>query len=357
MQTVTLLVKPASSRCNLQCDYCFYRTQIRGGSVGDRGIMTEETAMTLITRAFEEAQRSVRFVFQGGEPLLAGLPFYRRFIEEVRRQNRTDIDVHFSIQTNGTLLNEEWASFLAEEKFLVGVSLDAPIELHDRLRGSGSRLQVQRGIGLLRQYGVPFNILSVITGEAARHPLEFWQELSPYGYLQIIPYIGEDPKFIPSAEELGDFLCHVFDCYAAAFQSGHPVSVREFDGYLNTLRTGVPAGCTTSGCCGGYFTVEADGSVYPCDYYVADEWCMGNVHTSSFAQMEESEAAIRFIRTSREHPQICRGCRWYRLCRAGCRRYREPLPGMHRDCAAYTRFFTHAAPVLLKMAQTLRQKD
>ena len=356
MQDTTILVKPASCRCNLQCGYCFYRTEAQERKVPDRGIMSAETAEILIRRALEEGKCRIHFIFQGGEPMLAGLPFYRRFVKQVRAYNVNRLEVQFALQTNGVLLNEEWAGFLAEEKFLVGVSLDAPSFLHDRQRGVGTHRQVLEGIRCLREYGVSFNVLSVLTREAVHHPQKVWQELSPYGYMQFTPYIGEEECYIPSPEELGIFLCRIFDYYSEAYWAGTPVHVRELDGYLQTLITGMPCGCTNSGSCGGYFTVEADGSVYPCDFYASDEWYMGNIHTSSLGDLADSEVSHRFIRTSLQHPQKCRNCRWYRLCRAGCRRYRETSIGEPQYCAAYKLLLEHAAPMFLKMAQSIREK-
>jgi len=356
MQDITILIKPASCRCNLQCGYCFYRAEAQERSIADRGIMSAETAGILIRRAMEEAKRSVHFIFQGGEPMLAGLPFYRQFVQQVRAYNPNRLEVHFSLQTNGILLNEEWAVFLAEEEFLTGVSLDAPTSLHDCLRGRGTHEQVLEGIRCLREHGVSFNVLSVLTREAVRHPQKVWQELSPYGYLQFTPYIGEKERYIPLSEELGTFLCRIFDYYSEAYWAGKPVHVRELDGYLQSLITGMPCGCTNSGSCGGYVTVEADGSVYPCDFYAADEWYMGNIRTSTLGELADSKISLRFIRTSLQHPQKCRECRWYRLCRAGCRRYRETLTGEPRYCAAYRQLWEHAAPMLLKMAQSIREK-
>ena len=185
MPGITIMLKPASSACNLRCTYCFYREESDSRTCPDRGIMTEDTAKTVIRKVLDYAGHApdsrVSFAFQGGEPTLAGLPFFRNFVRMVRQENKFHIPVEFSLQTNGTTLDEPFAAFFAEEHFLVGLSLDGIRAVHDRYRtdanGQGTYDTVCRASRLLRKYGVPYNILCVVTDALCAHGDAVWNVL------------------------------------------------------------------------------------------------------------------------------------------------------------------------------------
>jgi len=360
MKHVTVLIKPASSLCNLRCSYCFYRETAQNRKTGSHGIMREETAAAVIDRAFAFAEESICFAFQGGEPTLAGLRYFQYFTKQVHHRNKEkQRRIFFTIQTNGVLLKEEWAEFFLRENFLVGLSMDGPEWLHDSMRhdcaGQGSFRAVRNAADLLNRYRVPFNILTVVTAEAAAHPKEVWEALAPYRYLQFIPYIpsGTVDPAVPHPQELANFLKTVLDRYMEAIRTGTPVSVRDFDGYVMMLRGMPPPSCALSGACGGYFTVEADGSVYPCDFYCTDAYLLGNVREASFEEMAESECARSFLKLSLRHPQKCVQCAYYRVCRGGCRRYRDTSAGENMYCDAYREFFSYALPKLRALAEQI----
>lgn len=366
MKTVSVLLKPASGRCNLRCKYCFYEDVSELRQEPDLGFMSEATAEQLISQAAAHAQERISFAFQGGEPMLRGLPFFETFVALERRYLPSHLLVEHSIQTNGTLVNDEWARFFRDNHFLVGLSLDGTKDLHDGNRidhfGKGTWNTVTRSLKLLQTWEVPVNLLCVITGAAARRGQAVYQNLKKLGarYLQFIPCLdpleeerGNRP-FSLSPERYGHFLCTVFDLWYQDWERGDYTSIRLFDDYVHLL-AGQPAGtCATAGTCGRYFVVEGDGSVYPCDFFVLDSWRMGKLGMQTFAELADSERALRFCTEGRGTPRQCANCQWLPLCNGGCRR---DWIGMDRNyhCTALRTFFAYAYPRLRQMAQLERR--
>lgn len=357
MNDITILIKPASSLCNMRCDYCFYTELSKSREVCSYGIMEDSTLQMLVRRAFAFATHSVSFVFQGGEPTLAGLDFFKRAVEYQRKYNFGGIAVYNSIQTNGINIDEKWACFLKENGFLVGISLDGGELIHNKHRklssGEGSYGRVIAGIKVLEAHGVPFNILAVISADSAREPKSVYHALCEYGYLQFIPLIDSTDRYSPKSDEYGRFLTETFDLYYRDIMRGKYVSIRDFDSYINMLRGMPPSSCAMQGRCGGYFTVEADGSVYPCDFYVTDKYKMGNILKSSFFTLSKSEVAANFIESSSTLSEECKSCSWRPLCRGGCRRHREPFPSLFKFCKAYKYFFENSYGKMLKIVDML----
>ena len=359
MQHLTILVKPASSLCNMRCDYCFYHDVSSHREVRSYGIMSDDVLDKLIRRAFAFAERSVSFVFQGGEPTLAGIDFFKRAVAYQKKYNSRGIAVYNTIQTNATLIDEELAAFFKANKFLVGVSLDGDKALHDAYRrfpdGSGSFDRVTSRIELLKKHGVDFNILAVISKKSALAAKKIYYALREYKHLQFIPLIDdfgkESTDLSLSAEDYGRFLTDTFELYYRDILAGEYVSVRDFDSYVNMLRGYPPSSCAMQGKCGGYFTVEADGSVYPCDFYVTDDYKIGNINESSFFSLAKSERLSDFINGSVCTIEECRACKWFKLCRGGCRRHREPFPAITKFCKAYTDFFENCYEKMRRIAE------
>ncbi|MDD4140537.1 MAG: anaerobic sulfatase maturase [Eubacteriales bacterium] len=358
MPPLSLLIKPASSLCNLRCRYCFYHDLSSNRSVASYGLMSDAVLNQVLDRAFEQTSDALSLAFQGGEPTLCGLDFYRKLVAEVDRRNTRRIPVQYAIQTNGQVIDADWARFLAEHRFLVGLSIDGPAAMHDALRvdaqGNGSHKRAMQAAAHFKAQGTEFNVLAVVSDLLARHPDKVYRFFSQQGfqYLQFIPCLaplGTDPKDDPHAvrpERFGAFLIRVFDLWFADLASGKPVSIRLFDNYVRMLAGEAPEQCGLSGVCTCQMVIEADGGVYPCDFYVNDTWRLGDVFANSFADLLQSEKAQSFVAQSRPVPDHCQACRWYPLCRNGCRRDRldsdTNAPGINRLCAAYESFFAHA---------------
>lgn len=355
MPPVNVLIKPASSACDMACEYCFYRDVACHRQKDFQGMISLETMEKVIAGAMEFAEGSCSFVFQGGEPTLAGLDFYRSVVALTRKYAKKNVAVSYAIQTNAFRLDEAWCLFFREHNFLVGVSLDGPADLHNLNRkdasGRNTFNRVMRSIELLRQFKVEFNILCVLTGKNARSIERIYRFFRQQGFshIQFIPCIEPldqqrgDKKYHLSVKEYGDFLVRVFDLWYHDLLDGHYTSVRHLDNWLQILLGGHPESCGMRGCCSIQFVVEGDGGVYPCDFYVLDELRLGTVGVNRFQDMALSATAQQFIQCSLPVPEECRQCPYYALCRNGCRRDRvadtEGMPARSYYCSALKYFF------------------
>ena len=365
--SISFLIKPASSSCNMRCTYCFYADVSEHRETQNFGIMSEETAEVVITRAFEAARRQITFAFQGGEPTLAGLDFFENWVRLTQKHNTNNLPVHFAIQTNGLVIDQEWAKFFHTNQFLVGISLDGPKEIHDHYRiladGKGSYKQVMQGTTWLEKEDVEFNILSVVNQTVAKHPTKVYNFFKKQGfkYLQFIPCLdelgqvqGTNPLSVTS-ERYGKFLVQLFDLWYRDWKSGSPVSIRMFDNILQILLTGRPESCDMNGYCTVNAVVEADGSVYPCDFYVTDLWKLGNLHDSSLAELSQIPLATAFVQESLHTDPTCETCPHYQICRGGCKRHKEPkINGQYQAnifCSAYKEFYDATASRFMEIAR------
>ncbi len=373
MPPLSLLIKPASSNCNLRCKYCFYHSIAESRTQSSYGIMSRDMLEILVKKALEYAEGSCTFAFQGGEPTLAGLDFYKELVELQKKYNSKNVKINNSIQTNGMVIDDQWSRFLAANKFLVGISLDGPKDIHDMNRvdtlEAGSFNQVMNTIGLFNEYGVDYNILTVVNAVTARHISKVYNffKKNNFKYLQFIPCLdplnempgGQDYSLTPA--RYSRFLNTLFDLWYQDFISGNGVSIRYFDDLTDMLTGYPPSSCGMAGFCTCYYVVEADGSTYPCDFYVIDEWYLGNIRDSGFDEMRKSQNGIGFVEVSKNIDPECRKCRHFQLCRGGCRRTREPFengkPILNYYCSAYKDFFDHSEDRLKRIAQYLVRRN
>lgn len=367
MRNVNFLIKPASSACNLRCRYCFYEDEAENRSTKNMGLMSEETAEKLLRSAYEEIEPggSVSFAFQGGEPTFAGLDFFRFFTQKARELKPERVGISFAIQTNGTLLNEEWAELFRREDFLVGISLDGFKDCHDLhrvdARGGGTWNRVTRSLAVLKKHGVKVNALCVVTARCARSPEKAYSELKKLGfdYIQFIACmdpIGEERGcrgYSLTPVLYGRFLCRLFDLWYRDWESGNYHSIRLFDDYVHILLGDGAGTCATCGSCGAYFVVEGDGSVYPCDFYVLDEWCMGSLHEAGLKELAASGKSREFLRWGTVKPAECAECRWRRICNGGCKNdwIRDESGEHNYYCSAFRELLDYAMPRLTAIAR------
>lgn len=374
MPAASILIKPASANCNMDCKYCFYKCLSSHREEYSKGFMKEETLETLVREAIAYADGSLTFAFQGGEPTLAGLDFFQKAVELQQKYNNKKLQIENTIQTNGLLIDEKWARFLGEHRFLVGLSLDGPKKMHDRYRkdagGQDTFARIMHSVQLLEQYHVDYNVVTVVTNDTAKQAsflYKFWKR-NHYPFVQFIPCMDEIKRqdgtqersiYAVEPEQYGKFLCELFDLWYADFAVGEAMDIRMFSN-LAQMAAGYPAEeCGMNGCCNCYFVVEGDGSVYPCDFYCMDAWKLGTVN-DGFVQMKTSEKAKAFVEASRPVCAACQECPHFSLCRGGCRRWREPFvdgkPGLNQLCSAYRMFFAHAAERMERLGAYIRQK-
>jgi len=367
MKYINFLIKPASSLCNMRCHYCFYEDIAEKRSCKSMGIMSNETADILIASAFRSAERgtTVSFAFQGGEPTLAGLDYFRHFTQTAKSLCPPNVSLCFSIQTNGILIDEDWVKLFKEHDFLVGLSLDGTKDLHDLNRvdaaGKGTWTKLCRGLSLMQSHKVRVNILCVVTNQCARHPGKVYSSLKKLGvkYMQFIPCMDPSEEergtecYSLQPDRYGDFLCQLFDLWYLDWEKGNYHSVRLFDDYVNMIIDGHPGTCATCGRCGSYFVVEGDGSIYPCDFYVLDLWNTGQLGENSLEQIAESEVSRKFLLWGQDKPGECQACRWRALCNGGCKHdWISSKDGRHNYlCPSFKKFFAHAESRLLAIAR------
>lgn len=370
MGALSVMIKPASGLCNMRCRYCFYMDELENRETGCLGIMREETLEAVLREILRNATGRCVVAFQGGEPTLVGLDFFRKAVELERKLNVNRCAIENVIQTNGMLINEEWAAFFAKEHFLVGVSLDGTKELHNRNRvdaaGEGTFGRVMGAVKLLQKHRVEFNILTVVTAQTCRHARQVYQFFEKNGlpYQQYIACLnplesqrGSYPWSL-TPEAYGQFLKDLFDCWYQDAMAGKPKYNRYFDNLLGILMGHRPEACGMLGFCSAQIIVEADGSVYPCDFYVLDRWKLGNFRTDTLEMIEKKRRELQFIEQSTKHHPDCLQCRWQMLCRGGCRRDRcnsaDGELGKNYFCQSYMAFFEYAYPRLQAMAKYRR---
>lgn len=363
----SLLVKPISADCNLACKYCFYSSKTALYPETKRHRMSDRILRELIAQFMALSLDRASFCWQGGEPTLARLNFYRKAVKYQSLFGLPGQIVENSLQTNGTLIDEEWARFLARYNFLVGVSLDGPRELHDYYRrdhaGRPSYEKVIEGIKWLRNYNVDFNILVLLNRRNIEHPIELYNFLlnHSFRFLQFIPCVERDAdnggpaEYSIHPEQYGRFLCTIFDEWT---REGIPqVYIRDFEDILIAYVSGEAPSCIYSRECGKYVVVEYNGDVYPCDFYVEPQWLLGNLTEQPLEKIIASEkfAEFRFLKI--EMAQKCGDCPWLKYCHGGCPKHWTVL-SLDRNyfCSSYRRLFEHSHRRFLRLKRFVEPK-
>ena len=356
-----LLIKPAGSRCNLRCKYCFYYDTDRffGPPTEARGeAMSLETLDRLVRELLAYRMPQSILCWQGGEPTLCGLDFYRAAVEAEKRHGLDGQVVGNALQTNGLLLDEAWCRFLAQYQFLVGLSLDGPRKLHETYRGRTFDA-VMRAAALMREHRVEFNILCVVSQANVRHGAEVYEWFVEQGFneVQFIPAreAGPDGQALPfsvQGEEFGDFLLAAFERWAR--RDVGAVNERVFNSVLSYYMCGEPNLCTFRSRCGDYMAVERGGELFPCDFYIQPEHKLGELGERPLHEFYTLLRPEAFGGLKAQVDPGCRECEWFGLCHGGCPRDRLPS-GRNAHCAGYRKFFSVAAPRLEGLARQLRR--
>lgn len=366
MYLQSVLIKPASGLCDMRCSYCFYRDETSKREQASYGMMSEDTLKMVIKRMLLQAEGPVNFAFQGGEPTLRGLPFFEKVMEFERRFNQKGVQITNAIQTNGYALDETWCRFLRENHFLVGISLDGTQACHDRFRrsqgGEPTYDRVRRAVRLLDDYGVDYNILTVVNRETAANIREIYQLYKREGwryqqYITCLDPLGEEKGVQPyslTPQDYGQFLVELFELWYKDWRKQKQPFIRQFENYILILLGYLPESCEQRGSCSIQGVVEADGSVYPCDFYALDDYKLGNINDQKFSEILAHEAGKRFLTESWRTSGKCQKCPYVSLCRNGCRRSRvaDPQTGepVNYFCESYRMFFEKTLPRLQEIA-------
>jgi uncharacterized protein len=395
-QPFHVMAKAIGPICNLDCKYCFYLEKEQLYPNNEKWKMSDERLEAFI-RDYIAAQPGpeVSFAFQGGEPTLLGVDYFRKVVayQEKHAQGKR---ISTAFQTNGTLLNDEWGVFLAENNFLVGLSIDGPEAIHNANRvdkkGRDSYKEVIRGLNILRKYKVEFNTLTCVNSITVQHPVKIYKFLKSIGskYLQFIPIVErevdtaaaklgldfaappdleqppenrENPQMSPfavPAEAYGEFLCKIFDEWIK--RDVGKVFVQLFDVALNKWLK-IPGGlCYFAETCGRALAMEHDGDLYTCDHYVYPKYKLGNLMNTSLGELADSPMAQAFGQDKRERlPKYCRDCSVRFACNGECPKHRFTWTpdgewGLNYLCPTYKKFFTHIDPAMQLMADLYRQQ-
>lgn len=359
MPPISVMIKPASGRCNMRCKYCFYYSLANSREVADYGIMNEATAERIIDGALNFAQgERVYFSFQGGEPLLAGKEFFSRFFEYADRKNANNSPIHYALQTNGTLIDGEWIKLFKDNSVLIGLSLDGDREANRYRMEANYAPAFNKSLAAaeaLQSAGVDFNILSVVTGYSAENITSIYRFFTAKGfkYLQFIPCLRpfgdkRESDMYMTVGQYAKYLVTLFNLYFKDYMDGKYTSIRHFDNMVRLFLGQRTEQCGIDGHCSHQFVVEGNGNVYPCDFYCTDEWLLGNIATDDFSSLAKSDKAKRFLMESLSVNPKCKVCEYYKMCRGGgCKRQKED-----RDyCEAYKTFFSLCRPLFYVFAR------
>jgi uncharacterized protein len=368
MQPFTLLIKPSGSDCNIDCRYCFYKDRSAEFGRG-RQRMSDEVLEKLVGDYMRLGFAVSGFAWQGGEPTLMGVDFFRRAVELQKKYGNASQQVSNTLQTNGILLDDEWCRFLHENKFLVGVSIDGPKEFHDYYRldhsGAGTFDRVMRAIENCKQYNVEYNTLTLLNARNVDHPDEVFGFLAGLGvkFVQFIPCVEVNPAtgkiadFSVTPKQYGDFLCRLFDRW---YDYGpRNLSIRDFDSVLSYYVTGRHSICTFDRQCSLYIVIEHTGDAFCCDFFVEPKWRLGNIFETPVVKLAAGSKKRAFARTKKNLCNKCLVCRHLALCRGGCMKDRAPFDKENYGresyfCEAYKRFFDHSIPRFMQIAAGIK---
>jgi uncharacterized protein len=360
--TFHVMVKPRGPICNLNCAYCYYLSKERLYPVSDFRMADE--VLEVFTCQYIEAQRvsEVTFGWQGGEPTLMGLDFFRRVVELQEKYRKPGMRIQNALQTNGTLMDGEWCRFFREQGFLIGLSLDGPRKLHDACRldkgGHPSFDRVMAGLALLKQHGVEFNILATVHAANADCPVEVYRFLRDEAgarFIQFIPIVQREGERVVQRSvkpnQYGDFLIAIFDEWVR--RDVGRVFVQIFDTALAAWMGQRPGLCVFEETCGAALVLEHNGDLYVCDHFVEPRYRLGNILETSLVELVGSQQQRRFGLAKRDTlPVTCRECEVRFVCNGGCPKNR--LQGVNYLCEGYRAFFTHVDEPMRFMAAELR---
>jgi len=368
-----VFVKPIGALCNLDCSYCYYLKKERLYPEGETFQMTDETLEDYIVQHIDASPDEViRFSWHGGEPTVLGLDYFRRIVELQRRHQPPDRSIVNGIQTNGTLLDDDWCRFFAKEGFAVGLSMDGPPEMHDLHRvtrdGKPTHWLTMRGYKLLQKYEVYTDILCVVNAQNVRFPLQVYRYFKQINaqYITFLPLVEPDDRggvthdSVP-AEAWGEFLCTVFDEWRD-HDIGR-VKVQIFEEAARTAFDQEHSLCIFRPTCGDIPVVEHNGDFYSCDHFVDEEHRLGNIRETPLVELLESPAQRSFGRAKPETlPRYCLECGVRAMCNGGCPRNRfiatpDGETGLNYLCAGYKRFFAHCQPFISEVAALWRRQS
>lgn len=380
-----VMLKPVGSACNLACQYCYYLEKELLYPNNKRSWMSEETLETFIQQYFlAQTQPYVSFTWHGGEPLLRPISFYKKALKLQQKYGK-GFYIENSLQTNGTLLTDEWCRFFKENNFLIGLSIDGPATVHDAYRqtlsGKGSFQKVLNGIRLLNKHGVEWNAMAVVNAQNVKDAATFYnffksinchfiqftpivERLVPHADGRCLASVNEQTQTMSplsvTPEEWGAFLCDLFDLWIKEDVGTYYIQI--FDATLANWVGQTPGLCTLSKSCGHASVMEHNGDVFACDHFVFPEYKRGNIHTQTITEMMYSPEQLQFGKNKWQSlPRQCKECSFLFACYGECPKNRFAIDaygnkGLNYLCKGYKRFFAHVAPYMQFMKEQLEKE-
>lgn len=381
----SVVTKPTGAVCNLECRYCFFLS--KGMLYAHQSQMMQNKVLEKYISEFlaESPDGNVTMLWQGGEPMMRGLDYFKTAMELVEKYRRPHQQIQHNLQTNGTLINKDWADFFYENKFLIGVSFDGTEKLHDTYRlnrgGRGSYKMVRKGWDILQEHQVECNVLCTVHEANQNYPEEiyyhFRDELQTH-YMQFIPIVERYEKTEPvhhknikvytqtgrsvsnrsvQAKKYGKFLIKIYDQWRK--KDIGEIFIQDIDSALSALFNQATT-CVHAKSCGNNFAMEFNGDVYTCDHWVEPEWKLGSIKDKSFSEMAASPLMLKFAEKKKHLSQRCHNCPYLKLCGGGCPKDRF-IPATTKDeeenylCPGYYAFYQHIYPDLCIMARLITQ--
>ena len=381
-----VMLKPAGALCNLACDYCYYLEKAKLYQDNPQHVMRDELLEKFIEEYINsQTSPNVLFTWHGGETLMRPLAFYQKALE-LQKKYAKGRQIDNCLQTNGTLLTDEWCRFLHDNGWLVGISIDGPQEFHDEYRknklGRPSFVKVMQGINLLKKHNVEWNAMAVVNDYNADYPLEFYhffkeldchyiqfapivERLAPHADGRHLAAVDEDSKegladFSVTTRQWGNFLCTIFDEWVRHDVGNYYIQL--FDSTLANWVGEQPGVCTLAKTCGHAGVMEFNGDVYSCDHFVFPQYKLGNIYSKTLVEMMYGERQQKFGLAKRDAlPTQCKECPYLFACNGECPKNRfcktkDGEPGLNYLCQGYYRFFDHAAPYMDFMKRELQAK-
>jgi len=363
MSNYSYLIKPASSACNLKCKYCFYHDVASHREVRSYGNMSDMTQDSIIEKTLDvEENAFISYAFQGGEPTLAGLEFFYKFISKVKQHKKDTQVIQYSIQTNGTLLNDEWAKLFKENNFLVGLSLDGYKDNHDYFRitnqNTETYLNVYKSLELLRKYEIDFNVLTVLTEQLAKHPQKLYNfyKDNKISHIQLIPCLPDlssiSTLFALTPKRFASFYKGFYDLWVRDLRNNDYMSVGLFDNIIPMYRGVPPQQCGMVGNCAFQFVIESDGSVYPCDFFVLDHYNCGNINTETIKEIAKNKIIHSFIHEPKRMCNECNTCPFLEMCHGNCKRLNVTY--FDEEYCGYKEFLLHSQESMKEIASRIK---
>lgn len=337
MKHISVLIKPASSLCNIRCKYCFYADISSIRDVRSYGKMTEETAEKMISNIYLDLADGdvLTLAFQGGEPTLAGLGYFEKIVKLIQQQTKR-VTVHYAIQTNGMVINHRWCRFLKANDFLVGLSIDGSPAYHDLNRldtkGRGTFHRVLKTKELFDEYQIDYNVLCVLTNPLAKEAKKVFRFLQEHQirYIQFIPCLDElnaesRSSYALTPQRFASFYQQLYKLWLRELEQGNYISIKLFDDLVNLFSRKQLTACGIIGNCQLQYVIEADGSVYPCDFYVLDEYRLGYIQEKGLKELFQQDISQDFLCEKPVPAKLCSECPFKNYCGGGCKRMKDAV--------------------------------